>query len=105
MGAFLRGKARTVGNTATDGRQVWLHGNLIAQRNGSTVTLCDGGGWRTPTTKDRLNGLLALLGADVRIYQKDYCWRIYDARSRTSTDWEGTLRVIDGGRDAGRVAA
>lgn len=52
------------GNTRTDGRSVWLHGNLIAWREAEPLTWCFTlAGWPTVTTRERLNGLLDAIGA------------------------------------------
>ena len=68
--AFINGTPFKRGNTQVVVRDngnvaLLLHGNLIAVREqgrplGETVlSLC---GWNTPTTRERLNGLLELLG-------------------------------------------
>lgn len=31
--AFLNGQAKSVGNSSTDGKQLFLHGNLIARKD------------------------------------------------------------------------
>lgn len=62
-----------------------LHGNTIATRSGDTVTLTDAG-WRTVTTRERLNGILDFLGLD-RIVQRKSVW-VQDGRL-----WDGTLTV------------
>ena len=53
--------------------RMYLHGNLIAQRNrvGVFVRHAD---WRTLTTKERLNGVLQHY--DKYIRQKDCVWRL-----------------------------
>ena len=48
--------------------RMYLHGNLIAERDGQTVRITLAG-WPTPTTRARLNGLLELLHVNRRIYQ------------------------------------
>jgi hypothetical protein len=54
--AFLAGKAKSLGNTSTDGKSLFLHGNMIARHAGEKleVTLA---GWPTVTTRERLNAL------------------------------------------------
>lgn len=54
--AFESKKAVTCGNTYTDGKAVYLHGNKIIERraNGIFATLA---GWNTPTTRERVNGI------------------------------------------------
>jgi len=88
--AFLAGRSFRSGNMAVslggfDGFNVsmYLHGNLIAERNAQTVRITDAG-WQTTTTKDRLNGLLDTLGLG-RIYQQDFTWFIGDGES-----WNGS---------------
>jgi len=70
--AFLAGNNCTVGNTSTDGESLWLHGNKIAWKENGKIYISSCG-WETPTTKDRLNGLLDILGKD-RIYQVNFTW-------------------------------
>ena len=70
MSAFLRGKKASAARTHTDGRSVWLHGNLIAERGKTKLwfTLAD---WPTVTTRDRINGLLELSGSEYRVCQRN----------------------------------
>ena len=69
--ALQSGKPCTRSNTYTDGTKVFLHNNLIAFKrdNGLSISLA---GWPTPTTRERINGLLKFFYADddLRIYQK-----------------------------------
>ena len=66
--AFMQGRAKKSGNTQTDGKSLWLHGNKIAEHreDGLYITHC---GWQTNTTKDRLNAI-----SGVKISQKNYVW-------------------------------
>ena len=56
----------------------YLHGNCIAEITRSTLPECQGlksieidlCGWRTPTTRERINGVLDALGYDFRIAQR-----------------------------------
>jgi len=64
--AFNEGKTKTLGNTYTDGKSVYLHGNKIAWRssgNGLELTLA---GWPTVTTRERLNAILYTEGFNVK---------------------------------------
>jgi hypothetical protein len=54
---------------------VYLHGNLIAKVGDDWLSLYDGG-WRTNTTKSRINAVLAVHGNGERVYQKDHQWFI-----------------------------
>ena len=61
--AFWNGKNLRKGNTevvsSNYGSQMFLHGNEIANLDKRfNVLLIDNCGWETPTTKERLNGIL-----------------------------------------------
>ena len=67
--SFYKGFKKTVSNTNTDGVNVWLHGNKIAWRNQDnslSVTLAS---WGTPTTRERINGILDTFGIHYRVAQ------------------------------------
>ena len=61
VGAFVHCQPAVQSNTMTDGLELKLHGNTIAQWRGRElwVTLA---GWPSPTTKSRLNALARLMG-------------------------------------------
>jgi hypothetical protein len=58
---------------------VYLHKNLIATINNNSVEIYDGG-WRTNTTKSRLNALIKGLcnPYEQGVFQKKFDWFIYD---------------------------
>ncbi|MBQ45637.1 MAG: hypothetical protein CMK37_08280 [Porticoccaceae bacterium] len=58
--AFEQRKAKTIGNTRTDGESVWLHGNEIVRRDVSGLVFATLAGWNTPTTRERVNGITGL---------------------------------------------
>ena len=60
--AFLAGRAFSFGNTKTDGHSIYLHGNRIVSRLGNTgIIIASDCGWRTPTTRERINGVILAL--------------------------------------------
>ena len=60
--AFLEGRSFSSGNTMTDGHSIYLHGNRIVSRlGGSDIIIASSAGWRTTTTRDRINGVIWLL--------------------------------------------
>ena len=69
--AFINGESLKIKNTETDGRSVWLHGNMIARKtdNGLEVTLA---GWNTVTTRERVNGICELWGSNLRFVQRNF---------------------------------
>jgi hypothetical protein len=76
--AFFSGKNFKLDNTevtvSEGGSNVYmyLHGNLIAERYMHDVILHDAG-WKTVTTKERLNGILDHCNAP-KIYQSKGVW-------------------------------
>ena len=93
--AFLARKARTVGNTHTDGEALYLHNNLIARWVAKDLIEITDAGWRTVTTKERLNGLLTSLAHYdgnqwhnlQRISQRNFEWFI------NGEPWVGTAFI------------
>jgi hypothetical protein len=84
--AFVRGEKKTVGNTYTNGNELRLHGNLIARKENGQIILSDCG-WQTVTTKERLNGLLDILCAGAGIYQKKFCWYLWNRKTGQEYSW------------------
>jgi hypothetical protein len=73
-----------------------LHGNRIGIYQPSTgaLNISDGEGYRTATTKSRLNALLELIpGRRLRVYQWKGEWR-FQRHDGTSEEWRG-WRVIE----------
>lgn len=52
---------------------VYLHNNLIAMVGDTWLELFDGG-WKTATTKSRLNAILSEHGNSEYVYQKNFNW-------------------------------
>lgn len=91
---------RTSANTAVEYHplhpqrlQVKLHGHAIAtyspfaDRHGWRLELNDCG-WRTATTKSRLNALLAALAPGYAIVQRDHEWQLVNPEGQ-ARPWEG----------------
>ena len=90
----------------------YLHGNCIAEINRGKlphreltsvkIDLC---GWHTPTTRERINGILDALGYDFRIAQRNHeqvlvrrkneNQHCYVTDSDFSYSWEQTLKLSD----------
>ncbi len=70
-------KGNTAVRTSHDGieYQIYLHNNLIGSYNHPKreLTIFDGG-WRSNTTKSRLNALLDGFSYGLRVFQKDFEW-------------------------------
>ena len=77
INAFLNRKSKTVSNTSTNGNELFLHGNRIAEWRNNELWITNAG-WFSSTTKERLNGL-----PDVHIWQEDGEWYLNHAK------WDG----------------
>jgi len=82
--AIKDNKAWRSGNTevtlGSDGvSYVFLHGNLIAEVDDTSITIYDGG-WQSNTTKSRLNSLINDLcdGRMFGVFQRQHQWYIND---------------------------
>ena len=64
----------------------YLWGTLIAQVTEGTIALYSGG-YRTPTTKSRLNALLRLTGRPLYVYQKNFKWFVHDSQLGESCEF------------------
>jgi hypothetical protein len=86
-------KSPTFGGTQA---VVRLHGNRIGiyQPSSGTLNISDGEGWRTHTTKSRLNALLTLIpGRRLLVFQWKGEWR-FQRHDGTAEPWRG-WRVIE----------
>ena len=54
---------------------VRLHNTNVVRWNGIDIVLSSGG-WRTPTTKTRMNQASNEYGLGYQVYQKDFVWRV-----------------------------
>lgn len=72
---------QTVGKTATSIRQengvtnIRYHDTDVVTFDAKTITL-KSGGWRTKTTKSRMNQSANQFGLGFQVYQKDYNWYV-----------------------------
>ncbi len=77
VSAFLAGKTLAISNSFTNGSELFLFDNLIAKK-GIDGLFITNAGWKSNTTKERLNGL-----PNVSIYQKKGQWYLNDK------EWNG----------------
>lgn len=70
--AFLQGRPLRIKSTHTDGRNLYLHGNLIAWHSLSDTIMCSLAGWGTVTTRERLNGLYQLINGTRPFHQHNH---------------------------------
>lgn len=90
--AFKAGRNFSSGNTTvtfeSEEIRMYLHGNLIAWRAHDTLDRVNVSlaGWGTPTTRERVNGLLTVMGSRAGYYQRDYGQRFCDANGDRDVD-------------------
>lgn len=68
VNAFVSRSSKSLGNTISNGNELFLHGNKIAEWRVNELWITNAG-WFSSTTKERLNAL-----PGVSIYQKDHQW-------------------------------
>lgn len=76
------------------GYEIRLHGNIIMEIFLHHIELSDGG-WRTVTTKERLNRYLP---RGYNVYQKDWEWYLKDNHSDTVYDFGDVYWIHNDGR-------
>ena len=69
--------ANTMVETVDGVSKVYLHNNLIATITGFGVTLYDGG-YRSSTTKSRLNAILFAFNGGWSVFQNNFEWFVRD---------------------------
>lgn len=87
VNAFQNSRSLRIDNSRTDGESLWLFDNKIAEirRDGLWIT---NAGWKSTTTKERLNGL-----SGVNIYQLRGMWFLNDRI------WDGGWVNVDAWND------
>lgn len=75
--AFMNHRTLKIDNSETDGTSLWLFGNMVAQWRHGELCITNAG-WKTKTTKERLNGL-----DGVRIQSIRGTWHL------NGTAWDG----------------
>lgn len=85
-------KANMRVSTIDNGMHLFLHGNLIAKIENNQVYISDCG-WQTPTTKERLNGVLNHCSGGY-IYQENFVWYYVNSKGVTKVFLDGWNLVI-----------
>ena len=86
---FSSGNTTVVQNR--DDMDVFLHGNHIATvcKISMDLRIFDGG-WRSNTTKSRLNALLEEFADSYKVIQKDFTWYVGDSYDNSRVPfWSG----------------
>jgi len=90
--AFAQGLAKKDGNNSTDGSIFSLHGNNIVKRDENGDIFITDAGWPTPTTRERINGVLQALDIDASV------WKVKGKQSiqigRDKKPWDGAWTKV-----------
>jgi hypothetical protein len=98
VSAFLAGRSARAEHTPrgvryfTDGHVVEQWGNVVARKVEGGVQITDAG-WRSSTTKQLLNSILDMMGANWRIYQEKFEWNLWNYVTREKRPWNGTAII------------
>lgn len=80
------GKTATTTATGPDGiTRVTYHSTVVVSFTPDKVTLCHGG-WRTPTTKTRMNQAANQYGLGFEVVQRDFDWIVRTSASEYRFD-------------------
>jgi hypothetical protein len=90
---FIRGNTEV--DVLLEGCQLWLYDTVIATLTGNRLSLFTGG-WKTVTTKERLNGVLSRVSS-FRVKQEKGQWFIVNEYGRKLQFEEGITFDLDGG--------
>lgn len=74
LNSFKNGQAKSLQNTSTNGKSVFLHGNEIIKKINDNTFEFSSCGWNTLTTKERLNAFFNVFETNFGIYQKKGVW-------------------------------
>ncbi len=82
------GRRGTTARRGPDGLSVVYHQTEVVHQLPDGGIVLDSGGWRTLTTKTRMNQAANQYGLDFQVSQKDFSWFV---------DWKGaTIPFTDG---------
>lgn len=81
--AFLQGRRFKKANMEVSNTSMYLYGNRIAWLDRNKQLWISNCGWKTVTTKERLNAL-----PNVHIIQRNYTWFLY------GVEWDGKPKCI-----------
>jgi hypothetical protein len=91
--AWRQGQRLTVGNTRTDGMNIWLHGNCICRTTQDGSVEISTAGWNTSTTRERLKGILKAVGlTHSGVFQKR--GDLYFGTHGSNVPWDGEWMTI-----------
>lgn len=85
--AWMKGKSKKVGNTSTDGVNIYLHGNHIARRMANGTVQVRNAGHGTSTTRERLNGIARAV--DSIYYFGQHKWNQTLSHAGQRNEWDG----------------
>jgi hypothetical protein len=97
VNAFTNNTNKTVGNTSVQNENgdsvMRLHGHPIARKSPDGTIMISNCGWQSNTTKERLNGILSIVGGGIS--QKKGVWYLTYANGETVVMESKTIYTIN----------
>jgi len=82
-------------NKSGNKTEIRYQGNLIATIDNQMITI-DNCGWKSKTTKERLNVILDYYNIDFSIIQRDWKWYLINDKTKTGERFFGTAKFFEG---------
>lgn len=89
--AFKLNQSIKMGNSKVNGGVYYLHGNRIASIDGDGLLNLSDCGWKTSTTKERLNAILEAMRLPYCIYQKSFNWFVRNVITNEVIQFNGGM--------------
>ena len=86
------GRVATTIHTEDGSTRVIYHQTTVVQFDNDLIVL-DTGGWKTPTTKTRMNQAASQFNLGYRVYQEDFAWYVRWNGESLPFDEDGTIEL------------
>ena len=88
----------TTRTTYEDGTiEIQYHNTVVAKRTPTGDVVLNSGGWRTPTTKKRINAALFEWACGWRVYQTNFQWYLHNWKENHEVTFTENLVIRDTG--------
>ena len=91
--ALLNGQNFHNTNTRVENGVLTLFGNAIAKIENGHLMISNAG-WDSPTTKERLNGVLDIFGTSARVFTKNFTPMLSTGFLDAGSEWDGKWTKI-----------
>lgn len=88
----VQGRATTVSRTRTGSMQVIYHSTVVIEWGDKNIIL-NSGGWKTLTTKTRMNQAMNQYGLGYSVFQKDFEWHVVNQKTGAVIAYEDGMTL------------